>query len=111
MRKCRTRRPMTWWQRLEARLVERGMSMAELSRRSGVAYDNIAKYLHGEVDNPRGESLARIAEAVGLTEAELRYGALERAPGADRGHAVLSVTAAVEAIGRGEIVVVTDDDD
>ncbi len=85
--------------------------MAELSRRSGVAYDNIVKYLRGDVDHPRGENLARIADALGLSEAELRYGAPRRPSSGERESMVHSATAAIEAIGRGEIVAVTDDDD
>jgi 3,4-dihydroxy 2-butanone 4-phosphate synthase/GTP cyclohydrolase II len=84
------------------------MSMAELSRRSGVAYDSIVKYLRGDVDHPRGESLARMAEALGLSEAELRYGPTTSGERASVTHAVAE---AVEAIARGEIVVVTDDAD
>jgi 3,4-dihydroxy 2-butanone 4-phosphate synthase / GTP cyclohydrolase II len=87
------------------------MSMAELSRRSGVGYENIVKYLRGDVDHPRGENLARIADALGLSEAELRYGAPQRPSSGERESMVHSATAAIEAIGRGEIVAVTDDDD
>jgi 3,4-dihydroxy 2-butanone 4-phosphate synthase / GTP cyclohydrolase II len=100
-----------WWQRLEAGLAEKGLSMAELSRRSGVAYDNIAKYLRGDVDHPRGENLAKIAEVLGLSEAELRYGGQRRLLSGERDFMVHSATAAIEAIARGEIVAVTDDDD
>jgi 3,4-dihydroxy 2-butanone 4-phosphate synthase / GTP cyclohydrolase II len=100
-----------WWQRLEAGLAEKGLSMAELSRRSGVAYDNIAKYLRGDVDHPRGENLAKIAEVLGLSEAELRYGGQRRLLSGERDLMVHSATAAIEAIARGEIVAVTDDDD
>jgi 3,4-dihydroxy 2-butanone 4-phosphate synthase/GTP cyclohydrolase II len=85
--------------------------MADLSRRSGVAYDNIAKYLRGDVDHPRGKNLARLAAALGLSEAELRYGGAEHAANGERDSMTHSATEAIEAIARGEIVAVTDDDD
>jgi 3,4-dihydroxy 2-butanone 4-phosphate synthase/GTP cyclohydrolase II len=100
---------MNWGGRLAATLHERQLSAAELSRRSGVAYDSIAKYLRGDVENPRGDNLTKIAQALGLSEAELRYGReLAGEAGLAMSH---SVSAAIEAIARGEIVAVTDDDD
>lgn len=65
---------MTWHQRLERRRKALGWSKAELSRRSDLPYDSINKYLRGEVDQPRGDALERLAEAMGLRPAWLRDG-------------------------------------
>ncbi|NDB67351.1 MAG: LexA family transcriptional regulator [Methylocystaceae bacterium] len=65
---------MIWWDRLKYLMEEGKLSMAELSRRSEIPYDNLAKYMKGKVDNPRGDTLRRLAEAVGTTEYYLRGG-------------------------------------
>lgn len=71
---------MKWNERLKRIVEDQDISMAELHRRSGVPYDSINKYLRGDVDNPRGNALARLAEAVGTTETFLRTGFTERKP-------------------------------
>ncbi|MBZ7923131.1 helix-turn-helix domain-containing protein [Ensifer adhaerens] len=55
---------MTWWKRLDERRKELGWNKAELSRRSGIPYDNINKYLRGDIDQPRGDVLETLAETV-----------------------------------------------
>ena len=101
---------MTWWQRLDTLARQRGLSAAELARRSGVKYENVVKYLRGHVAHPRGKILSDLAGAVGATEAELRFGA-GLLTNMKAGSMSDSVTEAVEAVAKGEIVVVTDDDD
>lgn len=66
---------MEWHDRLEAKRRELGWSKRELHRRSGVPYDSVVKYLKGDVDNPRGDILGQLADAVGVTVLWLRYGA------------------------------------
>lgn len=65
---------MEWWQRLKRRLDELGMSGAELSRKSGVPYTSIAKYLKGTTDQPRGDIPDRLAQSVGKTKLWLLEG-------------------------------------
>lgn len=55
---------MKWWNRLDQRMQELGWSKAELSRRSGITYDSINKYLRGDTDNPRGNVLEKLAETI-----------------------------------------------
>ncbi len=66
---------MTKWHiRLNQRLSELGWTKAELARRSDVSYERIIKYLHGDVDNPRGDVLEQIANAVGIPLKILLFG-------------------------------------
>jgi transcriptional regulator with XRE-family HTH domain len=65
---------LKWWERLQAKMREFGWSKAELSRRSGVAYDSVNKYLRGNVDNPRGDVLDQLSLAVGQDKRWLLFG-------------------------------------
>lgn len=56
---------MDWKRRLKEAFEATGWSKAELSRRSGVSYDNVTKYLAGLVHQPRGDTLHRLANALG----------------------------------------------
>jgi transcriptional regulator with XRE-family HTH domain len=71
---------MAWHTRLKELVAERGMSLAELSRRSGVNYDNVTKYVGGAVENPRGKTLEKLASALGTTTLYLREGLTDRKP-------------------------------
>lgn len=55
---------MDWKTRLNETFAEKGWSKAELGRRAEVSYDNVIKYLGGAVDQPRGDTLARLARAL-----------------------------------------------
>lgn len=64
-----------WSDRLKDWMLEAGgMSAAELSRRSGINYDNVVKYLKGRTAAPRGDVLERLAAIFGRTSVELQYG-------------------------------------
>jgi SOS-response transcriptional repressor LexA len=65
---------MEWHDRLEKRRKELGWSKAELSRRAHVSYDNLNKYLRGDVEHPRGDHVKKMADAVGVTEQYLWFG-------------------------------------
>lgn len=65
---------MDWHDRLQRKRAELGWSKRELHRRSGVPYDSVVKYLKGDVDNPRGDILEKLARAVGVSPLWLRYG-------------------------------------
>ena len=65
----------TWAKRLDDSLKQSGWSKAELARRSGVGYDSLNKYLSGKVSQPRGDSLPRLAETLGINALWLRDGA------------------------------------
>jgi transcriptional regulator with XRE-family HTH domain len=53
---------------------ELGWNKAELSRRSGIPYDSINKYLRGDTENPRGNVLQVLADAIGKSLLWLRDG-------------------------------------
>ena len=63
-----------WSRRLWRALNWKGWSQRELSRRSGVDEQKVYKYLQGKVDQPRGDTLLRLGDALGVTEAWLRFG-------------------------------------
>jgi len=65
---------MTWHDRVNDLLRQKGWTAAELIRRSGVHRDLIYKYLKKEIAQPRGDTLGRIADALGTTESYLRFG-------------------------------------
>lgn len=65
---------MTWSDRLNAAMKERGWNKAELARRSGLSYDSVNKYLRGNIDQPRGDAMERLAKAVGKDLLWLRDG-------------------------------------
>lgn len=65
---------MDWHDRLEAKRKELGWSKAELARRAHISYDNLNKYLRGDVEQPRGEIVKKLADAVGVTEQFLWFG-------------------------------------
>ncbi len=63
-----------WVKRLNDCHRKSGWSKVELARRSSISYDSLNKYLAGRVDNPRGDSLPRLAAALGLNVTWLREG-------------------------------------
>lgn len=50
------------------------MSRAALARAADVSYDVLNKIERGDVEQPRGDTLVRIARALGTTEVALKYG-------------------------------------
>lgn len=71
---------MNWADRLRSKFEETGWKKAELSRRSGVPYDNVNKYLAGKVDQPRGDTLASLAKALGVEPLWLEKGIDHESP-------------------------------
>lgn len=65
---------MSWNERLQTELDAKGWTKAELSRRSGVPYDSINKYLRGNIDQPRGDTVDRLADALGVDRLWLKEG-------------------------------------
>lgn len=70
-----------WQERLTGRLKEIGWSQAELARRSGVPYPRLRKWMSSGISHPRGEALAKIAQALKVTELWLVYGIDEAGAG------------------------------
>ena len=68
---------MKWHERALQKMKELGWTGAELSRRAEIEIKTVYKYLDGKVENPRGNTFKRIAEALGCSEQWLRYGQLE----------------------------------
>lgn len=65
---------MDWKQRLNEKFADTGWSKAELGRRAGVSYDNVIKYLAGAVEQPRGDTLAKLARALSVDPLWLEKG-------------------------------------
>jgi len=65
---------MTWWQRFEEARERLGLSRVEVARRAKLTPESVQKYGTGAVDNPRGDTVARLARAVQTTESWLRTG-------------------------------------
>lgn len=65
---------MDWSDRLNEAMQALGWNKAELSRRSGVPYDSVNKYLRGNIDQPRGDTIERLAKAIGRDPLWLRDG-------------------------------------
>ncbi|MCL4743794.1 MAG: helix-turn-helix domain-containing protein [Burkholderiaceae bacterium] len=63
-----------WAQNLDRWRLLRGMTTEELSDAADVNLKSLYGYLKGEVHNPRGDTLQRLADALGTTEEELRFG-------------------------------------
>ncbi len=63
-----------WAKRLNDVFRQSGWSKRELARRSGVNYDSLNKYLTGKVEQPRGDSLPRLAKSLGVGALWLREG-------------------------------------
>lgn len=63
-----------WSERLKQLMVEKGWGTVVLARRSGVDAESIYKYRRGLTDAPRGRTLDKLAEALGVTAAYLEYG-------------------------------------
>ena len=63
-----------WAKRLNDVFKQSGWSKRELARRSGVNYDSLNKYLTGKVDQPRGDSLPRLAKSLSVSALWLREG-------------------------------------
>lgn len=65
---------MKWWERL-ARVIEaRHLSVEEVAVKARVPAKSLYGYLNGDVDNPRGDVVKRLAGTVGMSEQELRFG-------------------------------------
>ncbi len=62
-----------WSKRLLRALSWKGWSQRELARRAGLNEQKVYKYLQGKVDQPRGDTLLRLADTLGVTESWLRY--------------------------------------
>lgn len=65
---------MDWSDRLSEEMQALGWNKAELARRSGIPYDSINKYLRGDIDQPRGDAMERLAKAIGRDVLWLRDG-------------------------------------
>lgn len=65
---------MSWKHRLNEKFRDTGWSKAELGRRADVSYDNVIKYLAGAVDQPRGDTLTKLATALGVDPLWLEKG-------------------------------------
>lgn len=64
---------MTWATRLNRKFTATGWSKVKLAKEAGVPYDSVLKYLSGKVDQPRGDTLDRLARALGTTAIWLEH--------------------------------------
>lgn len=65
-----------WSQRLVSLQGMKGGSWRTAAKLAEVEYDSLMKWKRGEVDNPRGEEIERLADYYGVTPEFLRYGTL-----------------------------------
>lgn len=65
---------MRWWERLGRAMTARNLSVEDVAKRAQVHVKSLYGYLKGDVENPRGDVVPRLAGAVGMSEQELRYG-------------------------------------
>lgn len=69
---------MSWQPRVKALMEQQGLSVEQLARQAGLNEKKLYGWLNPScrkaIDNPRGDALAKMAEALGATEAFLRYG-------------------------------------
>lgn len=65
---------MEWWERLKLAMVARRLSPEYVAEKAGVNLKTLYGYLKGDVEHPRGSTVRRLAEAVQMTEPELRHG-------------------------------------
>ena len=63
-----------WSQRFREQADSKGLSFAEIARKSGVSKDSVDKYAQGGVDNPRGNTLDKIANVLGVSKNWLLFG-------------------------------------
>ncbi len=63
-----------WWKRIRDELDRQRWTVVEFERRTGIDRGRLYKYVTGEVDQPRGDALTRMAEALGVNEWWLRTG-------------------------------------
>ena len=63
-----------WSRRLNQLLATRGWTQAELARRANLSRENVKKYCQGNVAQPRGDSLDRLAAALEVQVTWLRDG-------------------------------------
>lgn len=69
----------TWWERMNGELDRLGWSVPTLAEKmgkggDGTVIEKLYKYVAGKVENPRGQMVASIAQALSMTETELRVG-------------------------------------
>ncbi|MBT3917489.1 MAG: helix-turn-helix transcriptional regulator [Rhodospirillaceae bacterium] len=62
-----------WSKRLWRALSWKGWSQRELARRAEIDEQKVYKYLQGKVDQPRGDTMLRLADCLGVTESWLRF--------------------------------------
>jgi transcriptional regulator with XRE-family HTH domain len=62
-----------WSKRLWRALEWKGWTQRELARRAGIDEQKVYKYLQGKVDQPRGDTMLRLADSLGVTESWLRF--------------------------------------
>ena len=65
---------MTWWERLKTVMEAGKLSPEDVAKRANVSVTSLYGYLRGDVAQPRGDAVARLARAVHTTESALRYG-------------------------------------
>src|SRR3970040_2400541 len=62
-----------WSKRLWRALEWKGWTQRELAQRAGIDEQKVYKSLQGKVDQPRGDTMLGLADALGVTESWLRF--------------------------------------
>src|SRR5258706_3641138 len=73
-----------WWERLARIIEEKRLDVRVVAFGAGVNDKTLYGYLKGGTASPRGDVVARLAIAVGVTEQYLRYGSPDERRGFSR---------------------------
>lgn len=65
---------MEWWERFEKAREALGLTRVDVARATGLSKEVVQKYGTGAIRHPRGDTMEKLAKAVGVTEMFLRYG-------------------------------------
>lgn len=65
---------MAWHIRLQKMVADKGWTVPELARRSGLSEASLYKYMRGDVDKPRGNVMKKLADAFGVEPIWLEHG-------------------------------------
>ena len=89
-----TAAPAQWWERLDEVMKEKEIKVPDLERETGISRKTLYGLLTGRTNNPRGDVLSRIADALSVPEYYLRYG---RQPTDENTDALLSALLRIDS--------------
>lgn len=64
----------TWWNRAKQVIAQKGMKRSKVALEAGISQTLLKTWLSGRIDHPRGDSLDRLAVAIGVDPLWLKEG-------------------------------------